>query len=96
MGENVQARSILIARGGDSSMVRISIPVYLPHWASSFFRGVKRQTKPVDLFGDREVEWSFVVSRLGQGPGEVLDFGSSFGILSIAAGISRAGAGPGR
>ena len=85
MGENVQARSILIARGGDSSMVRISIPVYLPHWASSFFRGVKRQTKPVDLFGDREVEWSFVVSRLGQGPGEVLDFGSSFGILSIAA-----------
>jgi SAM-dependent methyltransferase len=65
--------------------VRISIPVYLPHWASSFFRGAKRQIKPVDLFGDREMEWSFVVSRPGQGPGEVLDFGSSFGILSIAA-----------
>jgi hypothetical protein len=65
--------------------VRISVPVYLPSWTFSVFQGLKRWLKPLDLFGDREVEWSFIASRLPQGPGEVLDFGASFGSLSIVA-----------
>jgi len=64
--------------------------VYLPEWLGEALRNVKRKAlvsvgAGINLFGDREVEWSFVISRLTNGPGEVLDFGASFGNLSIAA-----------
>src|SRR5262245_20279019 len=38
-----------------------------------------------NLLGERAVEWYYIISRLPQGPGEALDFGASFGNLSIAA-----------
>ena len=37
------------------------------------------------LEGDRAVEWSFCMARLGEGPGTTLDFGADIGILSLAA-----------
>jgi SAM-dependent methyltransferase len=37
------------------------------------------------LDGDRLVEWSFCVARLGDGPSRTLDFGADTGFLSLAA-----------
>jgi SAM-dependent methyltransferase len=71
-------------------MVRIQVSIFLPAWAYSALRGVKRRTTAAtrtspDLFGDREVEWSFIASRLPEGPGRLLNFGASCGNLSILA-----------
>jgi hypothetical protein len=71
-------------------MIRINLPIYVPKALHEFLRktkaGVrKRVGNRIDLHGDREIEWSFIISRLSRGPGEVLDFGASFGNLSIAA-----------
>jgi SAM-dependent methyltransferase len=71
-------------------MVRVQLPLYLPTWAYSALRSAKRTARSVagtapDLFGDREVEWSFVGARLPRGPGRLLDFGASFGMLSMLA-----------
>jgi SAM-dependent methyltransferase len=38
-----------------------------------------------DLFGDRDIEWSYVASRLPTGQGYVLDFGCGYGNMSIHA-----------
>jgi Caenorhabditis protein of unknown function, DUF268 len=71
-------------------MKRVNLPVYLPEWAYRGLRSVRRglhnsSSTKTNLSGDREVEWSFIISRLPQGPGQALDFGASFGNLSIAA-----------
>ena len=71
-------------------MIKINLPLYVPKRVYQVLRkirqGVREQSgRSIDLFGDREIEWSFVASRLPQGPGEVLDFGASFGNLSITA-----------
>jgi SAM-dependent methyltransferase len=39
----------------------------------------------VDLRGDRDVEWSWVASRLPAGPGEALDFGPGGSHLALVA-----------
>jgi hypothetical protein len=39
------------------------------------------------LSGDRELEWTFVQSRLADGPGRTLDFGADTGLLSLAAAL---------
>jgi SAM-dependent methyltransferase len=39
----------------------------------------------LDLSGDRDIEWSWVASRLPDGPGEVLDFGAGGSNLSLIA-----------
>jgi Caenorhabditis protein of unknown function, DUF268 len=71
-------------------MVRVTLPIYLPAWAYSALRNAKRKAAEVrrpslNLCGDREIEWSFIASRLPAGPGELLDFGASAGTLSIMA-----------
>lgn len=71
-------------------MVRVELPLYLPGWAYLAMRNFKRKVRAlappaVNLWGDREIEWSFVVSRLPEGPGTLLDFGASDGLLSITA-----------
>jgi len=45
----------------------------------------RRKGRAVDLSGDRDVEWSFIASRMPGGPGEALDFGCGSGHLSIQA-----------
>jgi SAM-dependent methyltransferase len=71
---------------GRDHVKRVNLPVYVPDWAYSRIRTSWRALQGNrNLYGDREVEWSFIVSRLPEGPGEALDFGASFGNLSIAA-----------
>lgn len=45
----------------------------------------ERNSSHHDLTGDREVEYSWVLSHLGMGPGEVLDFGCGNGLLAFIA-----------
>src|SRR5260370_13223812 len=71
-------------------MVKINLPLYIPRWVYLALRKVKGKLREqagsaINLSGDREIEWSFIITRLSRGPGEVLDFGASFGNLSIAA-----------
>ena len=71
-------------------MVRVTLPFYIPRWAYRAARKIKQSvrkqsTNSINLSGDREIEWSFIISRFLEGPGEVLDFGASFGHLSISA-----------
>jgi len=64
----------------------MNLPIYVPEWVYNQIRKLRRGgAGKLDLCGDREIEWSFIASRLPQGPGEALDFGASFGNLSIAA-----------
>lgn len=49
-----------------------------------------RRLEPSAVFplaGDRDLEWSFVQSRLRDGPGRTLDFGADVGVLSVAAAL---------
>ncbi|HVH72644.1 MAG TPA: DUF268 domain-containing protein [Candidatus Dormibacteraeota bacterium] len=45
----------------------------------------QRTGEAVDLSGDRDIEWSFIASRIPRGPGQALDFGCGSGNLSIHA-----------
>lgn len=71
---------------------RVTVPIYLPSWLYDRLRSMKHawtaergQGVAVNLFGDRDIEWSFIASRMPQGPGEALDFGCGSGQLSIHA-----------
>jgi SAM-dependent methyltransferase len=75
-------------------MERYLMPVYLPRGIYAGLRRVKRMLIPVrvarnrnrpDLSGDRDIEWSYIASRLPMGQGYVLDFGCGFGNMSIHA-----------
>jgi SAM-dependent methyltransferase len=71
-------------------LVRVAVPVYMPEWLHSTLRQIKRTFRPVekldiDLIGDRDVEWSFIASRLPCGPGHALDFGCGGTYLSLIA-----------
>lgn len=39
----------------------------------------------LDLTGDRDIEWSWMVSRMGGGPGTALDFGNGGSMLGLVA-----------
>jgi SAM-dependent methyltransferase len=70
---------------------RFLVPIYLPRPLYESTRKIKRIFVPphtregIDLSGDRDIEWSFIASRIKAGPGEALDFGCYSGNLSILA-----------
>ncbi len=71
-------------------MVRIQISVPLPRWVYNPARRLKRAVfasdyNSVNLWGDRDVEWSFIASQMPCGPGEALDFGCDGSYLSVIA-----------
>jgi len=39
----------------------------------------------INIWGERQVEWTFISSEIPQGPGEALEFGCEFGYLSLLA-----------
>ncbi len=68
------------------------VPIYLPRGMWAGLRRVKRVLSPpveqeltIDLSGDREIEWSYIASRMAPGNGSVLDFGAGCGTMSIHA-----------
>jgi SAM-dependent methyltransferase len=71
------------------------IPVYLPRGVFERLTALKRLFIPsktlvesdsmIDLSGDREIEWSFIASRMPNGSGSVLDFGAGHGNMSMHA-----------
>lgn len=44
-----------------------------------------RRRAHINLMGDRDIEWSWVVAHLPQGPGEALDFGNGGASLGLVA-----------
>jgi SAM-dependent methyltransferase len=75
-------------------MPTTKIPVYLPAWLYPVARRVGRALVPTpkrripSLWGDRDVECSFIGGNLPPGPGTALDFGSGPGLLSLLAALS--------
>jgi len=72
--------------------VRLSLPIILPGWLHRSLRKIKRTLAStigdpagVNLAGDRDIEWSYIASRLPTGQGHVLDFGCGYGNMSIHA-----------
>jgi SAM-dependent methyltransferase len=72
--------------------VRLSVPISVPGWLHRSLRKIKRSLASenrdptgINLAGDRDIEWSYIASRLPTGRGYVLDFGCGFGNMSIHA-----------
>ncbi len=75
------------------SLQAITIRVHLPGWVLRRLRDGKLRLQgasrsvasPLNLLGDRDVEWSWVASQVPAGPGEALDFGPGGSHLGLAA-----------
>jgi hypothetical protein len=73
-------------------IVRLSIPVYLPMALYRPLRRLKRaitdRNRPTrNLWGDRDVEYSFIAAHMPNGPGKALDFGSGSSYMSLLAAL---------
>ncbi len=74
-------------------IVRLSVPLYVPAWFYGPLRRVKRALFPAppanglafNPWGERQAEWAFINANLGNGPGDLLDFGCEHGYLSLVA-----------
>lgn len=73
-------------------MARHNLSISMPDWMSAVLRKAKRAILPppkkeiiIDLSGSRDIEWSYIASRLPMGPGYALDFGCGFGNMCIHA-----------
>src|SRR6266581_9476784 len=73
-------------------MERYLVPVYMPRMLFAGLRRFKRvfisppvQESVLDLSGSRDIEWSYIASRLPMGPGDAFDFGCGFGNMCIHA-----------
>jgi SAM-dependent methyltransferase len=72
-------------------MPTVNIPVRLPSWLYKPLRRVKRAVVPqngkpsINLWGDRDVEYSFIAANMPSGPGHALDFGCGPSNLSFLA-----------
>src|SRR6266568_806656 len=73
-------------------MSRHNFSISLPDWMSSVLRKAKHAILPVPkqeaiitLSGSRDIEWSYIASRLRMGPGYAFDFGCGFGNMCIHA-----------
>jgi SAM-dependent methyltransferase len=72
--------------------VRLSLPIPIPSWLHRSLCKIKRglastnrDPTGINLAGDRDIEWSYIASRLPVGAGHVLDFGCGYGNMSIHA-----------
>jgi SAM-dependent methyltransferase len=73
-------------------MERQLVPLYLPNWLCDALRKIKRRfvaQKPsvvhVNIWGERNVEWSFLSTEMPNGPGEAIEFGCEQGYMSLLA-----------
>jgi len=72
-------------------MEKLLLPIYVPRWLrksalklkhSILYRGPE---SPVNILGERTVEWSFLNGQIPKGPGEAFEFGCEEGNMSLAA-----------
>jgi SAM-dependent methyltransferase len=72
-------------------MHTVNISVRLPAWIYNPLRRIKRALLPqngklgTNLWGDRDVEYSFIAANMPSGPGHALDFGCGPSNLSFLA-----------
>jgi SAM-dependent methyltransferase len=73
-------------------MERQLVPVYLPRWVWDAIRKAKRTIvpektviRPPNIWGERNVEWSFLSKEMPDGPGEAIEFGCEQGYMSLLA-----------
>jgi len=73
--------------------VTLRLPLLLPDGVYFVLRALKRRVQsgtgraplPMNLLGDRDIEWSFVAAHMPSGPGEALDFGPGGSFLALIA-----------
>jgi SAM-dependent methyltransferase len=69
---------------------KLLIPVMLPSWLHRSVLRAKRMVipgrpRPIDITGERNVEWAFLSKEMGNGPGNALEFGCENGYMSLLA-----------
>ncbi len=55
------------------------------HGADNTAEPSTKSVMPINLLGDREIEWSWIASQIPDGKGEALDFGHGGSILGLIA-----------
>ncbi len=68
------------------------VPMSLPSWLYKSARRVKRAfipatppPSPINIRGERNVEWAFLSTEMPNGPGEAIEFGCEEGYMSLLA-----------
>lgn len=69
---------------------KLLIPVVLPSWLHRSVLKAKRlvipaKPRPIDISGERNVEWTFLSKEIDRGPGNVIEFGCEDGYMSLLA-----------
>lgn len=71
---------------------KLLVPIYLPRWAKQALRKAKRALIPpastahaINIWGERNVEWAFLSTKMPNGPGEAIEFGCEQGYMSLLA-----------
>jgi SAM-dependent methyltransferase len=61
-------------------MKEINIAIKIPEVVYKLLKIIERKSsRALTLIGDRQIEWSFVISNMPAGPGKALDFGPGSG-----------------
>lgn len=61
-------------------MREINFTIKIPEIFYRFLKNIKRKSLgSLNLTGDRQIEWSFVIANIPNGPGEAMDFGPGSG-----------------
>jgi SAM-dependent methyltransferase len=71
---------------------KLLVPIYLPRWMHRAVLKVKRAlipptptVAPINIWGERNVEWAFLSTEMPSGPGEAIEFGCEQGYMSLLA-----------
>lgn len=71
---------------------KLLVPIYVPSWlhqsllkAKRAFIPPARSARAINIWGERNVEWTFLSTEMPSGPGEALEFGCEQGYLSLLA-----------
>jgi len=73
---------------------RLLVPIYLPRWLLKSAVKVKRALippapppfrSPINIAGERNVEWTFLSVEMPNGPGEAIEFGCEQGFMGLLA-----------
>lgn len=71
---------------------KLLVPIYLPGWLHRSVLKAKRAIIPdarrvssINIWGERNVEWSFLSCEMPEGPGEAIEFGCENGYMSLLA-----------